>query len=315
MGTPAFATGVLKAMVEANLDIVAVVTAPDKPAGRGLKLMPSDVKQYAESVGLRVLQPEKLKSPEFLDDLKSLAADLFIVVAFRMLPEVVWNMPSRGTINLHASLLPQYRGAAPIHWAVINGEKVSGVTTFFIQHAIDTGNLIFQEAMHIGENETTGQLHDRMMLTGAKLILKTIDAVENNAAPSVPQHMPDDGALQHAPKIFKEHCLIDWTRTTTEVHNLIRGLNPFPVAYTGLKNLQTEECMVLKIYESVAHIQVHSQSPGEIVSDGKNFAKVAVSDGFVELRLVQLSGRKAMQISDFLRGFNFENYVLSSDVI
>lgn len=315
MGTPAFATGVLKAMVEANLNVVGVVTAPDKPAGRGLKLMPSDVKQYAVQQGLHILQPEKLKAPDFLEQLRALEADLFIVVAFRMLPEVVWTMPPKGTINLHASLLPQYRGAAPIHWAIINGETQSGVTTFFIEHQIDTGNLIFQEKMNISADETTGHLHDRMMETGAKLMIKTIEAVAAGTAPSVPQYMPADGVLHHAPKIFKEHCLIDWNKTVTEVHNLIRGMNPFPIAYTGIKNLQTEETLILKIYESVAHHQVHQYSPGEIMTDGKSFAKIAVSDGFIELKLIQLQGRKAMQISEFLRGFNFTNYVVSSDVL
>src|SRR5471030_1888958 len=233
MGTPEFAVASLDALVKAGLEVVGVITAPDKPAGRGQKLSESAVKQYAVANGLKVLQPEKLKNPEFLEELKSLKADLQVVVAFRMLPEVVWNMPPRGTLNLHASLLPQYRGAAPINWAIINGEKESGVTTFFLKHEIDTGDILFTEKVTLNGHETAGELHDRLMNKGAGLLVKTVKGVESGRYSEHPQSQLIEGAeLKHAPKIFKEDCLIDWNNTAENIYNKIRGLSPSPTAYT-----------------------------------------------------------------------------------
>ena len=233
MGTPEFAVASLDALVSAGHNIVGVITAPDKPSGRGMKLNESAVKQYAKEKGLHILQPEKLKNPQFLEELKSLKADLQVVVAFRMLPEVVWNMPPLGTINLHASLLPQYRGAAPINWAVINGEKETGVTTFKLQHEIDTGNVLMQETILIGENETAGELHNKMKTVGATLLLKTVNGLANGELKEIPQSsIAKPADIRHAPKIFTETAKIDWTKPVDEIHNLIRGLSPYPAAFT-----------------------------------------------------------------------------------
>jgi methionyl-tRNA formyltransferase len=235
MGTPQFAVTSLDALVKAGSDVVAVVTAADKPAGRGQKLSESAVKQYAVANGIRVLQPEKLKDPAFLEQLASLQADLQVVVAFRMLPEVVWNMPHKGTINLHASLLPQYRGAAPINWVLINGEKESGVTTFFLRHQIDTGNILFTEKVTLTGQETAGELHDRLMNKGAGLLVKTVKGVESGRYNEHPQSQLEEGVeLRHAPKIFKEDCVIDWNQAAIAIYNKIRGLSPVPTAYTML---------------------------------------------------------------------------------
>ena len=299
MGTPDFAVASLDALVKAGFNIAGVVTAPDRPAGRGMKLTESAVKKYALEHNLRILQPEKLKSPEFIEELKSLQADLQVVVAFRMLPEVVWNMPRLGTINLHGSLLPQYRGAAPINWAVINGEKETGVTTFKLKQEIDTGNILLQEKISIGDDETAGELHDRMKLIGAELIVKTVRGLVDGTLGEIPQSTISSGSLKPAPKIFTETCEIDFTKTTEEVHNLIRGLSPFPGAFTKLNG------KMFKIYRSVKETAPITFSPGIHETDGKTFLKFACSDGFILAKEVQLEGKKKMQITDFLRGYHF----------
>jgi len=297
MGTPEFAVASLDELIKAGSDIVGVVTAPDKPAGRGQKVSESAVKQYAVANGLKVLQPEKLKNEQFLEELRSLQADLQVVVAFRMLPEVVWNMPPRGTINLHASLLPQYRGAAPINWVLINGEKESGVTTFFLKHDIDTGDILFTEKVTLTGNETAGELHDRLMYKGAGLLVKTVKGVESNRYSEHPQAELSAGAeLKHAPKIFKEDCLIDFNQPAEKVYNLIRGLSPYPTAYTTLQG------KILKVFWAKYELAETGEEPGEFLSDNRTFLKVAALDGFVMLTDVQLEGKKRMGIEEFLRG-------------
>ena len=311
MGTPEFAVASLNALVKAGYNIVGVITAPDKPAGRGMKMNESAVKKYALEHNLKILQPEKLKNAEFLQQLKSLNADLQVVVAFRMLPEVVWNMPRMGTINLHGSLLPQYRGAAPINWAVINGEKETGVTTFKLQHAIDTGNILLQESFPVGENETAGEVHDRMKETGAKLLVKTVSGLADGTLKETPQlsnlespsPAADSQTLKHAPKIFTDDCKIDFTKTMEQVHNLVRGLSPFPGAFTYLHN------KMLKIYRSekeVAAGQTETVRPGEYKTDGKTFLKFACKNGYVLVKELQLEGKKKMTVEEFLRGYRFE---------
>lgn len=295
MGTPEFAVPMLDILHKSRHQIVAVVTAPDKPAGRGMNLQQSEVKQYAVANGLRILQPEKLKNPDFLNELKVLEADLFVVVAFRMLPEVVWNMPPLGTINLHASLLPNYRGAAPINWAVINGEKETGVTTFKLQHEIDTGDLIFSEKISIDENENVGSVYQRLMQIGAPVLLKTVNAMAENNYPQIPQAQV--GNIKHAPKIFKETGLIDWSKSVTEIHNLIRGLSPYPSAYTKLDG------KALKIYASQKEVFSHSNPLGSYATDGKTYFRFYCSDGAICCKELQLEGKKKMTIEEFLRGY------------
>lgn len=330
MGTPEFAVASLDALVHAGYNVVAVITAPDKPAGRGMKLTESAVKKYAVQHGLHVLQPEKLKNPDFLNELIALRADLQIVVAFRMLPEVVWNMPKMGTVNVHGSLLPQYRGAAPINWAVINGEKETGVTTFKLKHEIDTGDILLQESFPVGEDETAGEVHDRMKEIGAQLLVKTVERLVNGTLEERPQtsmenhessvmnrqssvsHAEDadthsrltthDSRLKHAPKIFTETCKIDFTKTVDEVHNLIRGLSPFPGAFTTFNG------KLMKIYRSKKEIVTGQAAPsdqtiGEPVTDGKTYFKFACSNGFIHVLELQLEGKKRMLIEDFLRGY------------
>ncbi len=298
MGTPEFAVASLDALVKAGYDIIAVVTAPDKPAGRGLKMHESAVKQYAVAHRLPLLQPIKLKDPDFIQALQELKADLQIVVAFRMLPEVVWNMPPMGTINLHGSLLPQYRGAAPINWAVINGEKETGVTTFKLKHEIDTGNILLQRSFPIGENETAGEVHDRMKLIGADLLVETVNGFKNNTLKEKPQDIFSENLLlKHAPKIFTETCVIQWDRSTIDIHNLIRGLSPFPGALTKLDG------KVLKIYKSATELQQHQHPAGSVLTDGKSFLKFATADGYILVLDLQLEGKKRMSINDFLRGY------------
>jgi len=297
MGTPQFAVTSLDALITAGCDIVAVVTAPDKPAGRGQKLNESAVKQYAIANHIKVLQPEKLKSPEFLDELRALHADLQVVVAFRMLPEVVWNMPPRGTINLHASLLPQYRGAAPINWVLINGEKESGVTTFFLRDEIDTGNILFTEKITLTGQETAGELHDRLMNKGAGLLVKTVKGVESGRYNEHPQTQLLEGVeLRHAPKIFKEDCQIKWDEPAETIYNKIRGLSPIPTAYTYLNE------KILKVYSAEYEVTETNQQPGAFITDNKTYLKFAAADGFVSLTDVQLEGKKQMDIEQFLRG-------------
>lgn len=302
MGTPEFAVAPLDLLIKNGCNIVAVVTAPDKPSGRGLQLSESAVKKYAKEKGLKILQPEKLKSPEFINELKSLNADLQIVVAFRMLPEVVWNMPPLGTFNLHASLLPQYRGAAPINWAIINGETKTGVTTFFIQHEIDTGNIIFQEEVSIEEEDNVGSLYTKLMNKGSELVVKTVKAIAEGNAPSTPQANIAKENLKQAPKIFKETCHINWINSAESIHNLVRGLSPYPAAFFNLKD-DTKGEITIKVYQTKPEIEAHSIQPGTIISDNKKVLKVACSNGFVNITELQAAGKKRMKTEEFLRGF------------
>lgn len=299
LGTPDFAVPSLQILLENGYDVVAVVTAPDKPGGRH-GLLESAVKKFAVSRGLLVLQPEKLKNPAFLEELRSLRADLQVVVAFRMLPEAVWNMPPLGTLNLHGSLLPKYRGAAPINWAVINGETETGLTTFRLRHEIDTGDILDQVRLPIGPDETAGELHDRMMLAGADLVLRTVQALENGTATPMPQ---SDAAATHAPKIFTETCRISFDRPAAEVHNFVRGLSPHPGAWTeldgkNLKILRTE--LVAEQPEPNADI---SSISGNFLSDGKNWLRVVCSDGLLQVLDLQMEGKRRMTIRDFLNGY------------
>lgn len=295
MGTPDFALPSLRIIHEAGYGIAAVITAPDKPAGRGLNLKQSPIKKYALEHGLRVLQPEKLKSPEFLEELKALHANLQIVVAFRMLPEVVWNMPTFGTFNLHASLLPQYRGAAPINWAIINGEKETGATTFFLQHEIDTGEIIFQETLPIATNETAGEIHDKLSLIGAELVLKTVKAIETGNAPFISQNATS--TLKHAPKIFREDCRINWNKTALEIHNHIRGLSPFPGAWT------MHEGKVVKIYGTkLATTNEQISTDFGLITQHENRLYVACKNALLEITELQTEGKKRMEVTAFLKG-------------
>jgi len=303
MGTPEFAVASLDALVTAGHNIVGVITAPDKPAGRGLKMQESAVKQYAVQKGLRVLQPEKLKNPEFLAELKSLQADLQVVVAFRMLPEIVWNMPPMGTINLHASLLPHYRGAAPINWAIINGEKETGVTTFKLQHEIDTGNILMQESILINENETAGELHDKMKMVGSALLLKTVNAIADGSIREIPQTtiITDPSIIKHAPKIFTDTARIDWNKPVDEIFNLIRGLSPYPGAFTTLDGKQ------LKIFKAKKELVRHSLATGSVDTDQKTYLKFAGPDGYIVIDELQLEGKRRIAIAEFLKGYRFAN--------
>lgn len=312
MGTPEFAVPSLQLLHESRHQVVAVVTVPDKPAGRGMKIQYSPVKAYALDHQLPLLQPEKLKDPSFLSALAAFEADMFVVVAFRMLPPEVWQMPPKGTVNLHASLLPQYRGAAPINWAIINGEKETGVTTFFIEQQIDTGNIIFSEKVEIGTDETAGELHDRLKIVGASLLLKTIDAIEEGTIQPVSQNCLLDGVpLKTAPKIYKENCRIDWNSSPIEVHNLVRGLNPVPGAFSFLVN--GNQRLLTKIFQVKPIPGLHSLPPGTLVSDGKTYLHVAASGGFVDIHTLQLEGKKKLPIHEFLKGFkNIAEYCFES---
>lgn len=305
MGTPDFAVESLKALVESDYQVVGVITAPDKPAGRGRQLSESAVKQYALENNLIVLQPEKLKNPEFIAELASLKADLQIVVAFRMLPEMVWNMPPMGTFNLHASLLPQYRGAAPLNWAIINGETETGVTTFLLSHEIDTGQIIFQKKVNIAENDTVGNLHDRMMTIGSELVLKTVDALAEGKVDPIDQTqlINHTERIKQAPKIFKEDCRIDWTKDTESVRNLIRGLSPYPTAWTELVHPEKNEILTAKIFAANSDNSNLPAAPGTIQTDGKKYLKIACPDGWLSITDIQLSGKKQMKIDELLRGF------------
>lgn len=301
MGTPEFAVTSLEELVKAGCHIVAVVTAPDKPSGRGLRLNESAVKKYAVENGLPVLQPEKLKDPEFLRQLGALQADLQVVVAFRMLPERVWNMPPMGSVNLHGSLLPQYRGAAPINWAVINGETMTGVTTFKLRHAIDTGDILLQESMPIGENETAGEVHDRMKSIGARVLLETVKGLAAGTLQERPQPAETaSGPLRHAPRIFTDDCRIDFGKTVGEVHNLVRGLSPVPGAFTSLAGKN------LKIYRSSREETPISGQAGHYETDHRTYLKFACADGYLHVKELQLEGKKKMNVEEFLRGFRLE---------
>ena len=305
MGTPEFAVESLKTLVEDGYQVVGVITAPDKPAGRGRQLSESAVKKYAIENNLHVLQPEKLKNPEFIAELENLKADLQIVVAFRMLPEMVWSMPPFGTFNLHASLLPQYRGAAPLNWAVINGETETGVTTFLLSHEIDTGLIIFQEKVSIGENDTVCDLHDRMMDIGANLVIKTVNALAEGDVQPIDQNMLIEAQdrVRQAPKIFKEDCRIDWTRDTESVRNLIRGLSPYPTAWTEMIHPGKSETLTAKIYAASRNNDSLPTAPGTIQTDGRKYLKIACPDGWLSITDIQLSGKKRMKIDELLRGF------------
>lgn len=303
MGTPEFAVASLNALLHSEHEVVAVVTVPDKPAGRGQKLQQSAVKQFAVSKGLPVLQPEKLRNESFLEDLKGYAADLFVVVAFRMLPEVVWQMPPMGTFNLHGSLLPRYRGAAPINWAIINGDNKSGVTTFFLKHEIDTGNIIFQEEVPIAPDDNAGILHDNLMEAGAKLVVKTANTIaEGNVT-----FMTQDELIQrgyepvHAPKIFKDDCRIVWSNGIDAIHNHIRGLSPYPAAWFEM--VKDGQPVSVKVYKSQKEIMEQSHLVGTVLSDGKTFVKVVCVDGYISILELQLAGKKRMPVKNFLLGF------------
>ena len=306
MGTPDFAVEPLRRLVDAGKNIVAVITMPDKPAGRGHKIQFSPVKEYALSVGLPILQPTNLKDPEFIEELRSYQADLQIVVAFRMLPEIVWNMPPLGTFNLHASLLPQYRGAAPINWAVINGETETGITTFFLQHEIDTGNIIMQEKITIAPDDNAGIVHDRLMMLGADLVLKTVEQIESGNISSMPQ---PEGELKAAPKIFKDTCLINFNTTAEAVRNLVRGLAPYPAAWIELTD-PSGNTTNMKIYEVSKELCTPTHPAGTLICDGKKILKVAVLDGYIHLDQVQLAGKKRMPSADLMRGTDLSQYTI-----
>ncbi len=297
MGTPDFAVANLRALINDKQNIVGVITAPDKPAGRGKKIQESAVKKYATEQNLNILQPTNLKDKNFLSELKALKADLQIVVAFRMLPEKVWDMPELGTFNLHASLLPQYRGAAPINWAIINGEKETGVSTFFLEHKIDTGNIIFQEKVLITDDMNAEDLHDQLMNLGAKLVVKTVHQIETKNIVTIAQKTFNENELKAAPKIFKIDCKINWNSSINNIHNHIRGLSPYPAAWTRLNNKS------LKIFKGEKELINHSNEIGSIISDHKSFFKIAVTGGYYNLKELQLEGKKRMKIEDFLRGF------------
>ena len=307
MGTPEFAVASLDSLLKNNFNVVGVITAPDKPAGRGQQLHQSAVKVYAVKNGLKLLQPEKLKDPNFIIELKNLKADLQIVVAFRMLPDSVWNMPALGTYNLHASLLPKYRGAAPINWAIINGEKETGVTTFKLKHEIDTGNILFSEKVDIAETTTAGELHDSLMLTGAALIVKTVKRIQKHAEEKdtlefLPQ---EESSACHAPKLFKETCKINWNKPVFEIYNLIRGLSPYPTAFTEIKT-DTSPPLLLKLFGVKYERLVHTMSNGSVLTDNKSYLKVFCAEGMIEIIDLQLQGKKRMLAPEFLRGFKIE---------
>ncbi|MCB8964341.1 MAG: methionyl-tRNA formyltransferase [Bacteroidales bacterium] len=311
MGTPDFAVEPLKAIVDAGYNVVAVVTVPDKPVGRGQKLQSSPVKQFAQGKGLLVLQPEKLRNEDFVDQLKELNPDIAVVVAFRMLPESVWSLPKLGTFNLHASLLPQYRGAAPINWAVINGEKKTGLTTFLLDKEIDTGNIIDQLEVEIGENETAGELHDKLMYLGGSMVVNTIQKLAGGNLTLIPQKNLVAGELKAAPKIFKDTCKVDWSRPAIEVHNFIRGLSPYPAAWSEMAvSVDDAETIIqVKIFKSLAINQPTNNNCGSIKTDGKKYLQVICQNDLVEILTIQQAGKKAMQIDEFLRGWHNAKFI------
>lgn len=306
MGTPEFAVATLEALIDAGHDIAAVVTMPDKPAGRGRQLKPSAVKVYAQSKGLRIMQPEKLKDEAFVSELRELNADLQVVVAFRMLPEVVWAMPRFGTINVHASLLPNYRGAAPINWAIINGEAKTGVSTFLLKHDIDTGDIIYQESIDIEPEDNAGSVHDKLMALGAKLAVKTVDAIGGETAEFHRQDDIDPATLKPAPKIFKEDMHINWNACTTDVINLIRGLAPYPAAWTTFTDEKGVQSTV-KIFK--AHKSDELLAPGQISTDGKKTLSIGTSDGSVRIEELQLSGKNKMAVQALLQGYHIDSSI------
>jgi methionyl-tRNA formyltransferase len=309
MGTPDFAVESLKKLVESGSNVVAVITAPDKPAGRGKKLQASPVKIYAESQEIPVLQPPRLKNPAFIEELSSYKADIQVVVAFRMLPEVVWDMPPFGTINLHGSLLPQYRGAAPINWAVINGETETGVTTFFIEKEIDTGKIIYKETIPINSADNAGTMHDKLMILGADLVLKTVRSIEDGNYPQIDQEEFQE--LKSAPKIFKEDCKIDWSKPAVQIQNFIRGLSPYPAAWSTFKFVNSEQDENLKIFSSEITQNESIGVPGTIISDNKTFMHIACKDGYISVTSLQMPSKKRLNMKDFLRGFDINQIEIS----
>ena len=300
MGTPEFAVGILDTIIKNNYDVVGVITAADKPAGRGQKIKYSAVKEYALANNLTLLQPTNLKDESFLAELKALNANLQIVVAFRMLPKVVWEMPSLGTFNLHASLLPNYRGAAPINWAIINGETKTGVTTFFIDDKIDTGAMILNSEIAIEPEENAGQLHDRLMLLGSKTVIDTLKVIENGNVTTTIQE--DDAEIKTAYKLNKENCKLDWTKSGDEINNLIRGLSPYPASWCFLKDKDEE--LSIKIYEAKLVSESHSYKVGSLISSKKEI-KIAIKEGFIQLLSLQLPGKKRMLVAELLNGITF----------
>lgn len=310
MGTPDFAVEALRCLVEGGYNVVGVITMPDKPAGRGHKLQYSPVKQFALDHNLPLLQPEKLKDETFVEELRALKADLQIVVAFRMLPEVVWNMPRLGTFNLHASLLPQYRGAAPINWAVINGDTETGITTFFLKHEIDTGEVIQQVHVPIEDTDNVGIVHDKLMMLGGRLVVETVDAILNDTVKSIPQEeMAVVGELRPAPKIFKETCRINWDQPVIRIYDFIRGLSPYPAAWTELVQPNGEK-VVVKIFETEKIMKSHQLAPGTLLTDGKSFIHIAAKDGLIAIHALQLPGKKRLKTDELLRGYRFEGRMI-----
>jgi methionyl-tRNA formyltransferase len=313
MGTPDFAVAPLEALLNAGCNVVGVITNPDKPAGRGQQIQEAAVKKFAVEKGLKILQPEKFRNEEFLEELRALKADLQVVVAFKMLPEIVWNMPKYGTLNLHASLLPQYRGAAPINWAIINGDRETGVSTFLLQHEIDTGNILFQEKISIADNDNVEVIHDKLMTVGSELVVKTVRAIEAGEYPQIPQEnlSGEEIELKSAPKIFKEDCKLDWNKDLNSIHNLIRGLSPYPASWTELIPNEEGKAIGLKIFTSEKEEINHSEAIGSIITDAKTYLKIAVKGGFILIKTLQQAGKKRMEIEDFLRGFQqIKNYHL-----
>ncbi len=308
MGTPEFAVASLGSLLMNGYNVVAVVTSPDKPAGRGRNISKPAVKEFSESSALSVLQPDNLKDPSFIEKLKRLRPDIFVVVAFRMLPEAVWSIPAKGTINLHASLLPQYRGAAPINHAIINGESVTGVTTFLIDDKIDTGNILLREEVNIFPFENAGDLHDKLMKHGALLVIKTLEGIaEDHLKPQSQTNFMIPGEILHqAPRIFPENCIIDWNNDPRSIHNFIRGLSPYPGARSSFKN--EKKLISYKIFESQPESAGHIFEPGKIISDGKSLIKVACKGGFIKILSLQLEGKSRLNIEEFLRGFKIAGY-------
>jgi len=308
MGTPDFAVAPLDTLLNNGYNVCAVVTSPDKPSGRGLKQNISAVKQYALEKGLKILQPTNLKSPEFINDLQALDPHLQIVVAFRMLPELVWKLPSIGTFNLHASLLPQYRGAAPINWAIINGETETGVTTFFINENIDTGRIIMNKRVAINPDETAGELHDKLMNIGAALVLRTVEAIAENNINVVEQEsiLQSIQVIKPAPKIFKDDCRINWNDSAGKIYNFIRGLSPYPAAFTELVSPQGIS-HYLKVFACKKEIVAHGYLTGKVITDSKTHLSIAVTDGFIHLQEIQASSKRKMHVSEFLRGFQMND--------
>lgn len=301
MGTPDFAVAPLKHLVENGYNVIGVVTTPDKPSGRGLKVQQCAVKRYAAEAGLPVFQPVRLKDPEFVETFRKLNADLGIVIAFRMLPEIIWSMPRLGTFNLHASLLPQYRGAAPINWAIINGETQTGVTTFMLNHEIDKGDILCRSAVPIAPEDNAGTLHDKLMETGTALVAETIEKIASGSAVPLNQLSLETHPVREAPKIFKDTCRIDWEAPCKRINDLIRGLSPYPAAWCELHKGETD--LPLKIYAAHPEPAAHTLTPGTILSDGKSYIKAVCTDGFIRIEELQLSGKRRMNTHDFLLGF------------